>query len=112
LESAAHLFLHCDFAFSIWWDVFRWLGISVVLPASLPILFEYFIGLARSKKARKGYMLVWHTTLWQIWRSRNDVIFSNKVTTVEECVEGIKVLSWKWSAQKLKIASCLYYEWV
>jgi hypothetical protein len=57
-------------------------------------------------------MLVWHTTLWLIWRLRNDVIFNNSAKVAAECVEEIKVRSWKWSAEKLKITPCLYYEWV
>jgi hypothetical protein len=112
LESASHLFLHCDFAFSIWLDVFRWIGVSVIMPAALSTLFDYFIGLARSKKARKGFMLVWHTTLWQIWRARNDVIFNNKVLNAADCVEQIKVLTWRWSTYRLKILPCLFYECV
>jgi hypothetical protein len=112
LETANHLLLHCDYAFSIWLKVFRWIGVNVIMPPDLSMLFEYFIGLARSKKARKGFMLVWHTTLWLIWRSRNDVIFNNKLKSAVVCVEDIKVLSWKWSAHKLKILPCLFYEWV
>jgi hypothetical protein len=33
------------------------------------------------------------------------------VKNTSECAEDIKVLTWKWSAHKLKIWLCLYYEW-
>jgi hypothetical protein len=82
------------------------------MPPSIPILFEYMSSFAKSKKDRNGLMLVWHTTLWLIWKARNDVIFNNLVKAAPECVEEIKVLSWKWSVHKLKISTCLYYEWI
>ncbi|MCI19506.1 hypothetical protein A2U01_0040662, partial [Trifolium medium] len=91
METSTHLFLHCDFAASIWAEMFRWLGVVVVMPPNLSILFEYLSGLARSKKARKGYRLVWHTTLWIIWRARNEVIFNNLVKVAAEFAEEIKV---------------------
>ncbi|CAJ2639551.1 unnamed protein product [Trifolium pratense] len=91
--------------------MFRWLGVVIVMPPNLSILFEYLSGFARSKKARKGYRLVWHTTLWIIWRARNEVIFNNSIKVAAEFAEDIKVLIWKWSAHKLKTTPCLYYEW-
>ncbi|KAK2414852.1 hypothetical protein QL285_037392 [Trifolium repens] len=110
-ESTSHLLLHCGFTGRVWVEIFRWLGVIVVMPATLSSLFEYLSGFARTKKARKGFRLVWHNTIWLIWKSRNDVIFNNSVKTASECVEDIKVLTWKWSAYKLKILPCLYYEW-
>ncbi|KAK2424522.1 hypothetical protein QL285_034875 [Trifolium repens] len=81
------------------------------MPATLSSLFDYLSGLARNKKARNGYRLVWHTTVWLIWRYRNDVLFNNLVKNASDCAEERKVLTWKWSAHKLKILPCLYYEW-
>jgi hypothetical protein len=110
-KSSIHLFLHCPFAFRIWVEICRWLGVILVMPATLHCFFEYFSGFARSKKGQKGFGLVWHTTIWLIWKFRNDIIFNNVVKNALDCVEDIKVLTWKWSAHKLKISPCLYYEW-
>jgi hypothetical protein len=110
-ESAIHLFLHCSFASRIWVEICRWLGVTLVMPATLHCFFEYFLSFARSKKGRKGFGLVWHSTIWLIWKYRNDRIFNNVVKNAGDCVEDIKVLTWKWSAHKLKISPCLYYEW-
>jgi hypothetical protein len=74
-EGVSHLFLSYDFAYGVWLNICRWLGISIVMPRNLFVLFEYFIGLAPNKKVAKGFALFWHTTVWLIWRSRNEVFF-------------------------------------
>jgi hypothetical protein len=40
--------------------------------------------------------------------SRNNFIFKGVVKDLLEIVEEIKVLSWRWSAKRLKISTCLY----
>jgi hypothetical protein len=75
LESSAYLFLHFDFSSSIWYDIFRWLGVVFAVPLDLFVLFESLSGAARSKKARNGFMLIWDVKLWVIWRTRNEKMF-------------------------------------
>lgn len=64
-----------------------------------------------SRKIRWGFCLIWLASIWVIWKRRNEVIFNNGVVEIEDLVENIKVLAWYWSMSKLKIATCLYYEW-
>jgi hypothetical protein len=66
---------------------------------------------ATSKKLRHGHWTVWNVMIWMIWKVRNGIIFNNVVVDVVELVESIKLLSWCWSMNRLKIASCLYYKW-
>jgi hypothetical protein len=75
-ELTSHLFLFCDFATYVWKAVFRWLGVVIIIPPSLSVLFECFVGAAGNKRGRAGFSLIWHATVWLIWRSRNKVIFS------------------------------------
>jgi hypothetical protein len=111
VESSNHLFLHCPGAMKIWIEIFKWLGVSIVIPPSLPSLFEILRGSTWNHRIRKGYVMVWHATLWAIWRARNNAIFSTGIFLPHTIVDDIKVLSWKWSLGRLKISPCLFYEW-
>jgi hypothetical protein len=111
VESSTHLFLHCPCAMMIWSSIFNWLGIQIVIPHSISSLFEVFRGIATNAKIRKGFLMIWHATLWSIWKARNKAIFSTGSFLPNDIVEEIKVLSWKWSLGRLRITPCLFYEW-
>jgi hypothetical protein len=110
-ESMTHMFLHCFSAHKVWCEIFYWLGVELIMPSNIVSLFDCFCHGARKKKTRKALRFIWHTVVWCLWRARNDVIFNAIKKDVSEIVEEIKVLSWKWSVDCLKILPCLYYEW-
>lgn len=109
-ESSTHLFLHCEVAAKIWRGVLNWLDMFIT-PQNLYVHFESWNGEATSKRLLKGFRLIWHATIWLIWKERNAKIFKNQFKEVDEIIDEIKVLSWFWVLSRLKIASCLFYEW-
>jgi hypothetical protein len=111
VETSIHLFLHCPIALSVWYDIFRWIGVVIVIPPSLFSLFEVLRGMARNRKVRKGFLLIWHAAIWSLWKARNNAMIANGLLNSSEIVEEIKVLSWKWSLVRLKSAPCMFYEW-
>ncbi|MCH79402.1 LINE-1 reverse transcriptase like [Trifolium medium] len=110
-ESSLHLFLHCKVALVVWYAIFKWLGVVIVIPPNLFFLFDCLCESALTKKSKKGFALVWHSVIWSIWLARNNHIFNGVLTDPLELVEAVKVLSWRWSADRLKISPCLFYEW-
>lgn len=108
VESANHLFLHCFVTWKIWVKLQSWLEVNVITPSNLFSHWRCWDGqLSNWKELKRGMRLIWHTAIWTIWNCRNNIIFKNGGVEVEEVVEDIKMLSWKW----LKIQPCLYYEW-
>jgi hypothetical protein len=47
-----------------------------------------------------------------LWKTRNSAIFASGCFSPRVIVEDIKVLSWKWSISRLKVVSCIFYEWI
>ncbi|GAU19692.1 hypothetical protein TSUD_78170 [Trifolium subterraneum] len=111
VESSIHLFLHCPSAMLVWKEVFRWLGVMIVIPPSLFSLFEILRGSARNAKIGQGFVMIWHATLWCVWKARNNSIFANDSFIPLVIVDEIKVLSWKWCLARLKVPAYLFYEW-
>jgi hypothetical protein len=111
VETSNHLFLHCPSVMMVWGEIFKWVGVEIIIPPSLPSLFEMIKGSGRNSKIRSGLVLIWHSSIWAIWKARNRAIFADGFFISNEIVDNIKVLSWKWSLSRLKLAPCLYYEW-
>ena len=107
-ESAIHLFLHCEWFSKVWRAVMRWLNFNFITPPNLFIQTFCWYREVGSKKLRRGAWLIWHAV---VWKSRNNRIFNDKIFEVEELVDQIKVLSWQQSLSRLKIETCLFYEW-
>ncbi|KAK2417808.1 hypothetical protein QL285_040065 [Trifolium repens] len=112
VETENYLFLLCPLAWSIWIEVYRWFGLVEVLPGNFSSLIEGFLSsIICGKKFLKGIRMVWHAVIWFLWRVRNDKIFSNKPVALEDVLERIKCVSWKWLLARNSNSHCLYYEW-
>lgn len=111
VESSNHLFMHCSVARQVWIELLHWVGNMFITPHNL---FSHWacwnVGASR-KKIVRGFRLIWHSTIWFIWKARNNKLFNAKEVDVLALVEEVKGLSWRCSLSRIKIPACHFYEW-
>jgi len=97
VESVDHLFLHSNFFGDIWCQVRLWLGFSGVdyhIIGDHFLHFTYYLG---GLKTRHSFLkLIWLLCVWLIWKERNNRIFNNITTPIEELVKKVKFHSYLW----------------
>lgn len=77
VESSRHLFLHCNTFGSVWYLIYRWLGISGIVPSQVSAHFTQFSGSGGiGNKRRSITQVIWFATVWEIWKERNNRLFS------------------------------------
>jgi mannosylglycoprotein endo-beta-mannosidase len=91
-ESSCHLFLHCRFSATIWYEIIRWFGAVWILPPSVPLSFVGFVGCGSNRRRRKGLAVIWLAFVWAVWKARNNRIFNNAVTGAAEVVDLVQRL--------------------
>lgn len=110
-EFTSHIFLHCEMARRIWMKLMSRLDLNFIMPPNLFIHWECWSSGVMHKKIRKGLRMIWQAAIWSIWKAQNDCIFNGVVTSWDEVVDDVKVLSSRWLLGKFNVLACLYYEW-
>jgi hypothetical protein len=57
--------------------------VVVIIPPNLFVMFECFIGTVKNNKVRRGFKLIWHSTLWLIKIKMMPVSFTSGHGTLE-----------------------------
>ncbi|XP_058727177.1 uncharacterized protein LOC131598612 [Vicia villosa] len=111
-EDTNHLFLNCIIAKGVWLKICAWLGITQSGEHQCCNHFLQMVEILKRKCSTRRVGVVWAATCWSIWKHRNDKIFNNGVSDIDEIVHKVKMFSWWWLAigNKQKV-SCNFYEW-
>ncbi|GAU41975.1 hypothetical protein TSUD_306810 [Trifolium subterraneum] len=103
IEDIHHLFLNCPVFGAVWRAIILWLGITCVLPDNAVSLASQFCGAHDfSKSIKTCLQAIWLSTVWSIWKARNNRVFSGTIVTIDRLLFAIKVQVWWWFKARKK----------
>lgn len=113
LETSQHLFLKCVETSSIWCAIFKWMGMSTLLPNDV-VAHLYQVGSQiKGKKAKRWRWLIWFIGWWKIWNQRNNIIFKGQQLGKNKLVEEIRITTWQWVLYKKEnAAGFMFSSWL
>jgi len=73
--------------------------------------FLHFHVLELNHKGNEIWKGIWVAVMWSIWKHRNNVVFSNAISDVEEifCMAQLRV--WAWMKHKSTKVSFSFSDW-
>ncbi|XP_076894415.1 uncharacterized protein LOC143546688 [Bidens hawaiensis] len=110
-ETAEHLFNSCRFAQEIWGKVTNWCRVPDFFAFSIRDLLEAYKYALLPKDKAKVFHAICLTTLWCIWRARNEAVFEGKPVRLESVFGEIKGLSFLWVQNRAKKPSLSWNDW-
>jgi hypothetical protein len=100
-ETTSHLFIHCGLFSSLWQYIRSWLGVTGADPHSISDHFHQFIHCTGISRRRKSFLqLIWLLGVWLIWVERNNRIFNNIQTPMDQILDKVKFHSYWWLKAK------------
>ena len=96
-ETSDHLLFRCDHFDMVWHRIYQWLGISFIVPASIRDHLHQFGHLAGLPRSIHSFLtIIWMAIVWVIWKERNNMIFNQKIDTLDHLVDNVKFMSYSW----------------
>jgi hypothetical protein len=111
-ETEDHVFFNCPMLGSIWRKIVNWLGVHLVFPEGGHDHLSLLKNLVPcNNKTRDRVGVIWFTTIYLIWKTRNDMIFNQTGYDWEKLFEEVKILSWRIIKARSKGFTCDLSMW-
>ncbi|XP_071688628.1 uncharacterized protein [Rutidosis leptorrhynchoides] len=112
VESVENALFSCKKAHEVWCKVLKWWGIDPVQHSRLSLDGLLDINLSFSDVGKK----IWQATVWTsvylIWKNRNQKVFKNSCWSLPVALKDIQVLSYDWIAKRCKVKKFEWHDWL
>ncbi|XP_022007963.1 uncharacterized protein LOC110907264 [Helianthus annuus] len=110
-ETAEHIFTGSIFSNVLWQAIARWCRLPVFYVCDLQDLTSIYKSMrvnVTTKNMVHGLVII---GCWRIWKARNDRIFNNKNTKIDEVISDVKAYGFLWYNNRNTNVKCTWDEW-
>jgi len=102
VESNDHVFTSCSFISLVWSFISSWLKIAPIFAFSFDDLLKIHDHASKDKSKKKMIQAIVYSTIWCVWKQRNELIFNGSQPSVINTVGYIKAISFLWVKNRSK----------
>ncbi|GJZ65072.1 hypothetical protein Tco_0621768 [Tanacetum coccineum] len=111
IETEEHLFVSCEVAKEIWSKVLSWWKIRNISITCLPDAINLADRVQMPNHLVAFFDAVVQSTIWFLWRFRNDMSFSLKRPSKDLILNDIKLASYNWISSRGRSVRLNWIEW-
>ncbi|KAJ9568127.1 LOW QUALITY PROTEIN: hypothetical protein OSB04_004093 [Centaurea solstitialis] len=110
-ETEEHLFYSCSFTKEIWKWLINWCNLNDFQHSSLQQLF-FGLPECTSERKKKCFLeAVVGTTIWFVWKCRNDLVFNRRRCSISMMADEIQATLFTWVKYRAKCNSLSWSLW-
>ncbi|XP_035845912.1 uncharacterized protein LOC118492188 [Helianthus annuus] len=110
-ESFDHVFIVCFVVSNVWNGISKWCKIPNIFSFSIKDLLGIHKGLRASEKKKDAVQGIMMIACWSLWRARNNLIFSNRPSRIDNILSKVKALSFLWNSNRSKHKGIDWRDW-
>lgn len=110
-ETGDHLFCDCRIAMEVWNYVGSWCRLAPIFLFSRMDIFDIHQVEGLNKKGKELVKGIIYTTVWCLWKARNEKRFSNISIDSRRILQDIKTYSFLWYSNRASRQSIDWKNW-
>lgn len=110
-EDVIHLFFTCPFSVDLWNRICFWLKFLPRSPSGVEDLLMLIKGSAVNRKFTKLRCAIVYSTLWFIWKYRNNTVFKSSLPGSGKAADDIQCQAFSWCKNRAKFSSLNWHDW-
>ncbi|XP_071704768.1 uncharacterized protein [Rutidosis leptorrhynchoides] len=111
-ESHSHLFVRCDTSYQLWCKVGSWLDISIPIWNSVDDVWIWINSFSHNRNKKLIISVIAYSTIWNIWKLRNDIIFKEHKFRKSHVFDAIVVTGFNWLYARYHKSTLNWTEWL